>query len=460
MRPIDVTRLPDEVNRRQDELVSLLQDLIRIESVNTGRPESGNERAVADYLQSWLGERGTASRAVEPAPGRTNLIVDWGDWTQRPRLLYLAHTDVVPIEDPAGWSHGPFSGDIAEGRVWGRGALDCKGMVACEMLALSILDGSGLAPRGALRLAITADEEAGSSLGAKWLAENMPDEVSADYALNEGPGLPVRSRAGCGYLLPVGGKGAVNAHISIHGRSYHSSQPWRADNALVKMAEVIRRIDAYVPEKDVSNPIFGYLGRMFGLPEEVTPENIDEVLEKVQEQSLAFAHRLKALSRLSLAPTMGRAGIKDNNIPELAELVVNSRVLPGQSAGTVLGILQTLLGDIPGVEIVVEAHAEPSASPHDTPFAEAVRRAMVAATGRDDIFLVPTLMGGCADSRYIRPLGAVVYDFWPFHPNADVERYTSHCTDESIEIQTLVDSARMMVALACDLLGSEPGGQA
>jgi acetylornithine deacetylase/succinyl-diaminopimelate desuccinylase-like protein len=451
MQHENLAALLAQVDRRSGELIELLQGMVRIESINTGKPPTGDEIRVATFLKEWLVQRNCTSRIIESQPGRANLITSLAG-KPGPRLMFMAHTDVVPIEDPAQWMHAPFSGDIAEGRVWGRGTLDCKGMVACEAMALAILRAANCKPRGELRLVITADEEAGSVWGAKWLAENMPDEVRADYAINEGPGLPILTQGGCGYLLPVGGKGALDIYIHLKGRSYHSSQPWRADNALVKMAEVIRRIHAYVPEKDVSNPVFGYLDRMFGIKDQVTPENVDQILTQVEQHSLAFAHRLMALSRLSLAPTIARGGIKDNNIPETAELVVNSRILPGQNVETVRLILENLLKDMPGVEVECRGHAEPSASPHDTPFAESIRRAMSAATGRNDIFMIPTIMGGCADSRYIRPLGTIVYDFWPFHPNADIERYTSHCSDESIEIQTLIDSTKMMVALAYDVL--------
>jgi acetylornithine deacetylase/succinyl-diaminopimelate desuccinylase-like protein len=447
-----VNALMAEVDRRADELVELLRWMIRIETVNTGRPPTGNEIAVAAPLRDWLAGQGIGSRLIEPAPGRAILIASLKGQEPGPRLMYMAHTDVVPIEDPATWMYPPFSAEISEGRVWGRGALDCKGMVACEAMAMAILAQSGWQPQGELRLAITADEEAGSVLGAKWLAENMPEEMRCDYALNEGPGLPIQTQAGCGYLLPVGGKGAVDVHLTFHGRSYHSSQPWRADNALLKMADAALRIARYQPAKDVSNPIFGFLDRLFGIPGPVTAENLDEALMEVEKHSVALAHRLMALSRLSLAPTMAHSGIKENNIPERADLTVNSRILPGQSGQTVQRILEDLLSDIDGVEIDCRQHAEPSSSPHDTPFAAAVQRSMSAATGRNDIFMIPTLMGGCADSRYIRPLGAVVYDFFPFHPGADIERYMSHTANESIEIQSLIDSTKMMVALAVDLL--------
>jgi acetylornithine deacetylase/succinyl-diaminopimelate desuccinylase-like protein len=448
----DLNSLMAEVDRQTDDLVQLLRDIIRVESVNTGRPPTGNETEAAKVLQKWLAERGIESRLVEGTSNRGNLIAGLSGQRAGPRLMYLAHTDVVPVEDPRQWTYPPFSGEVADGRVWGRGSLDCKGLVACEALAMAILKSSGLDFAGELRSVFTADEEGGCIWGAKWLAENLPDEVRADYAINEGPGFPIRTDSGRGYLFTVGSKGSVVVDITAHGESFHATQPWRADNALVKMAEVVRRIDAWESQRDVSLPIFSYLDRLAGIPEEVTPQNIDAIAARVGQQNLQLSHRLLGLSRMTMVPTLFSSGTASGVIPGESKLCVRATILPGQSVDTVSAILGELLADIPGVTFECTPRAEPSWSPHDTEFAERVRQAMQTAYGRDDVYLVPMLMNGAADTRYIRPLGTLAYDFWPFHPDADIEQYRTHCVDESVEIKTLTTSTKMLIALAYDVL--------
>lgn len=451
----DLTSLMNEVDKQTDDLVQLLRDIIRIESVNTGEPPTGNETEVAVLLQNWLAARGIESTIVEGTPNRGNLITGLTGTRSGPRLMYLAHTDVVPVEDSNAWTHPPFSGEVVDGRVWGRGSLDCKGLAACEALAMSILKASGLDFAGELRLVITADEEGGCTWGAKWLAENMPDEVRADYAMNEGPGFPIPTESGRGYLFTVGSKGSVLVEITAHGESFHATQPWRADNALVKMAEVVRRIDAWESERDVSLPIFSYLDRLAGIQEKVTPENIDDIAARVGQQNLQLSHRLLGLSRMTMVPTMFNTGTASGVIPGESKLTLRATILPDQTIDTVRAVLEDLLGDMPGVTFECTPRAEPSWSPHDTEFAERVRQAMHAAYGRDDVYLVPMLMNGASDTRYIRPFGTLAYDFWPFHPDADIEQYRTHCVDESVEIETLTTSTKILIALAYDVLNFE-----
>ncbi len=451
-----LSALMDEVDVRTGELIALLQALVRIESVSTPDPDSGHETECCRLLSGWLAERGIESHIIESRPGRGNLFAALGGGPMhKPKLLWLSHSDVVGAGDPAEWTAPPFEAIVRDGRVWGRGTLDCKGLIACQALALGVLHGAGFAPRQGLRLAVTADEESGCNWGARWLAENLAKEIDAECVLNEGPGLPVLNEAGCGYLFPVGAKGLVQVEITVHGRSFHASQPWRADNPLFGLAEILRRIAAYQPERDISSPVFGYLDRLAGVIVPVTTENVDGVIEGVARQNHALAHRLFGLSRLSLAPTIVRGGQDRGIVPSVVQLTVQACILPGQRLADVRRLVEGLLAGVPGAEARYRLHAEPSASDPGTAFAEEIRQAMIAAYGRSDIYLAPIIMNGAGDTRYLRPLGAVAYDFWPLHPDGAMEGYRSHCADESIEIETLVSSTRMLVALAWQMLGED-----
>jgi acetylornithine deacetylase/succinyl-diaminopimelate desuccinylase-like protein len=456
LSPKHLSHLLAEVDRRTDEQIRLLQDLVRIESVSTGPAAVGNETQVGRALQAWLASHRIQARLIESAPRRGNLIVALGNPDAGPRLMWMAHADVVSAENPNAWSHPPFGGEIHAGKVWGRGTLDCKGLAACEALALTILNEAGLEFRGELRLVMVADEETGCTWGTRWLTENMPELVRADYVLNEGPGLPMPTPSGYAYLFPIGAKGSVTTVITVHGREFHASQPWRADSAIVKMSEVVRRLALYEPPRDVSLPVFKFLDRLSGITEPVTIENIDALVARIALQNRALADRLHGLSRSSYAATVIRGGTDEGIIPGACELVVKACLLPGQDLATVEQTLRDLFRDLPGIDICCNLVAEPSLSPPDTPFAEQIRRAACLANNREDIYFAPIIMNGAGDTRYLRPLGALAYDFWPLHPQGDMESYRTHCVDECVEIETLVTSTKLLIALACLVLDAQP----
>jgi acetylornithine deacetylase/succinyl-diaminopimelate desuccinylase-like protein len=456
LSPKHLAPLLAEVDRRTDDLVHLLTSLVQVESVSTGPSATGNETQVVHVLQEWLAGHRIQAQLIESAPRRGNLIATLSHSETGPRLMWMAHADVVSAENPNEWSHPPFGGEIDAGKVWGRGTLDCKGLAACEALALAILNHAEIEFRGELRLAIVADEEAGCTWGTRWLAENMPDLVRADYVLNEGPGLPVRTPSGCAYLFPIGAKGLVRATITVHGREFHASQPWRADSAITKISEVVRRLALYDPPRDVSLPVFKLLDRLCGIAEPVTIGNIDALVERVAEENRALADRLHGLSRSSFAATVIRGGTDPGIIPGTCELAVQVCLLPGQGRSTVEQTLRDLFRDLPGVDFRCELIAEPSLSSSDTQFAEQIRRAVCVANDREDIFFAPIIMNGAGDTRYLRPLGAIAYDFWPLPPNGDMESYRTHCVDECVEIETLVTSTKMLIVLACNVLDAKP----
>jgi acetylornithine deacetylase/succinyl-diaminopimelate desuccinylase-like protein len=449
---MNLDELLRQVDQHQDELVALEQALVRIPSINTGVMPTGNETPVCELVAKKLAEAGIDSQILESAPGRGNLAARLPGSLSSPKLLFMAHTDVVPVENESDWQYPPFGGEVHNGRVHGRGSHDMKGILASEIMAMLILKRSGTRLAGDLMLAACADEEAGGTYGAGWLAKTNPELVQADFAINEGGGTPVKTAKGLVYFLTLGEKGRYEVHITVEGRSWHASQPWRADNPLFKVATVLQRIRDYRPQIDTSAPLFAHLQELYNLPQQVSNENVDEMLDILAARDPSESASLKALSRMTLVPTMISGGVKSNSIAERIMLTCDIRCMPSQDTGYVQGELQRLLDGIPGVSFELIRTAIPSASRGDIPFADAVRRATARAIGRDDFAWVPGLTAGFTDSRLVRPLGNIVYDFCPSQPDVDGSLYGAHNRNESQDIASLLTQTRMLVALAWDVL--------
>lgn len=449
----DLNHLFSMVDSAQDEIIALEQALTRIPTVNTGIMPTGNETPLCQLLKGKLAEDGIEAEIMESAPGRGNLIARLAGSRGWPRLLYMSHSDVVPVEDERPWRFPPFSAEIADGRIWGRGSLDCKALVTAETMALILLRRAGVPLAGDLILAVGADEECGGDYGFGWLARNAPEKIQADFAINEGGGSPVRLDSGLAYFLAVGEKGRLEAHFTIKGVSFHASQPWRGQNPLFVLAELLRRLEAYQPQRDVAAEMFKHLS-LFGIRETPTVANVDRLADEVSARNPAYGSQLRALSRMTLAPTMVSAGIKSNSIPETCRLTCDVRTLPHQDERYVRRELERLAQGLSGVEIELVYTAVPSASSYDTPFREMVQRATAATVGRDDLTWAPDLTVGFTDSRLVRPLGTVVYNFVPDHPDDNPALNIAHGANESASIRSLLTQTKMLLALAMEALSS------
>ncbi|MSO78847.1 MAG: M20/M25/M40 family metallo-hydrolase, partial [Acidimicrobiia bacterium] len=251
------------------ETTDLLQQLIRNACVNDGQVASGGEVRSVDLLESYLGTSGLEVEKYEPQPGRGSLIarIEGTDPTA-PSLLLMGHTDVVPV-NPDGWTQDPFSGDLIDGFVWGRGAVDMLNITASQAVAFKRLADSGFKPKGTLIYLAVADEEALGTWGAKWLVEHERDAVYADYVLTESGGYQMPT--GDGVRLPVltAEKGTFWSKLKIRGTPGHGSQPFRTDNALVTAAEVVRRISTYQPDGMIHEVWRKFVEGM-AYPEEIT----------------------------------------------------------------------------------------------------------------------------------------------------------------------------------------------
>ena len=251
-----LTQLLQTVDEEEEEIIQLLCDLINFPTINSGVMPTGDELPLCEFLKERLAREGIPSTILPSADNRANLVARLDGYADGPSLLFMAHTDVVPVEDEAEWTRPPFQGTVAEGRVWGRGAADMKGMLAAEIMAMIILKRAGLKLQGDLILAAGADEETGGEYGFGWLAAHAPETIRADFAVNEGGGAPVATDHGLVYIINVGEKGRLEVKITVPGKSGHAAAPWRSDNALFKLSEIIKRLEEYQPEIDVSHPVF------------------------------------------------------------------------------------------------------------------------------------------------------------------------------------------------------------
>ncbi len=332
--------------RYQTHAVRLLQELIRNACVNTGDPGSGNEIASVRTIQDYLGHTGTV---VEPIAGRASVVFRLrGHDTDAPRLLLIPHLDVVPA-DPTAWTHDPFSGDIRDGFVWGRGAVDMLNVTAAMVAVFkALLDGAITAPAGDVILAAVADEEAGGTYGARYLVDDCWELVSCDYVLTEVAGPMLTGPQGSSLPVTVAEKGPAWRSVTAHGVAGHGSQPFGRQNAVVDLASAFSRIAAsphpvlitpewcrFVPHL----PMGDRLGSML-----ILPDQVDLAIEEIATTDVTLARWIHACTHLTFSPNVISGGTKANVVPSLSRGDIDIRLLPGQDAHDVADHLRKVLG--------------------------------------------------------------------------------------------------------------------
>ena len=445
--------LLDQVDDMRDEIIALEQALVRIPTVNTGFMPTGNETEACRYIEKWLSEDSIASETIESAPDRGNLIARLKGKSGKAGLMFMSHLDVVPVEEEEKWRFPPFSATVADGRIFGRGASDCKALLTCQLVAMRLLKRNNIELKDDLILASCADEEHGGRYGFGWMAEHHPEKLDAPYAVNEGGGVPISAAGALTYLLGIGEKGRLQLEIEVRGSSAHASTPWQGSNALFGLSEVVKRIEAYEAERDTSTSLFDHLST-FAIEDKPSPENIDQIIADHEENQPRFTSIMKALSRMTITPTMINGGIKSNSVPESVRLTCDVRTLHHQDEAYVRQELGKNLEGIDGVEIDVDYMSIPNASEFDTEFASRIQISTARALGRDDIQWVPSLSTGFTDSRFTRNLGTTTYGMVGSHPDDDPMLSFIHGTNESVGIRSLVSGTRIMLALAYDVLAA------
>jgi acetylornithine deacetylase/succinyl-diaminopimelate desuccinylase-like protein len=447
----DTTIAPD------GEVVDLLQQLIRNACVNDGSVESGQEVRSADVLESYLEGSGLDLETYDAAPGRRNLVARIeGRRADAPTLLLMGHTDVVPVR-PEGWRHDPFGGELIDGEVWGRGAVDMLNLTASMAVAFRRLADQGFRPDGTLVYLAVADEEALGTYGAAHLVEHERDAVVADYVITESGGIPLPSPAGLKLPVIVGEKGTCWTRLKIGGTPGHGSQPHRTDNALVKAAEVVRRLATHRPETQIHDVWRRFIGSM-GYPDEITDPLLspDLLYESLEALPTGMARQFHACTHTTIAPTIVHGGSKINVIPHLVEVELDIRTLPGQTEEEVGELLAEALGDLAAdVQVETVKYDASSASPTDTPLWDTITRASRAFYA--DAETVPFLTVGATDARFFRRAGSTAYGYGLFSRNLSFEDYGTmfHGDDERVDVESLALSTALWDAVAKDLLGQD-----
>lgn len=447
--------MPDATEEVTREVTDLLQHLIRNACVNDGSAESGHESRNADILASYLESSGIALERYEPQPGRTSLVARIeGRRTDADRLLLMGHTDVVPV-NADGWRRDPFGGELVDGEVWGRGAVDMLNLTASMAVATRRLAASGFRPEGTLIFLAVADEEALGTWGAEYLASHERDAVNADYVVTESGGIPLPGADG-GVRLPVlvSEKGSCWCTLRIHGTPGHASQPWHTDNALVTAAEVVRRLSEYRPATQIHDTWRRFLEGM-GYPDEqvaplLDPDRFVDALSSLPE---GMARQFHACTHNTIAPTVVHGGTKTNVIPDCVDIQLDIRTLPGETLPDVQAMLDEALGDLADRVDLIDPHDDPStASPIDTPLWDSLSR--VTKSFYAGSHLVPYLNVGATDARFFRRLDITAYGFGLFSQKLSFEEFGRmfHGDDERVDTDSLRLSTELWEALARDLL--------
>ena len=424
--------------------VELLGRLIQTDTVNP----PGNEAPVQEFLKGSLTAAGYECQILEAEPGRANLVARLHGVSDGPILTFLGHVDTVRA-DPDEWSFDPWAGDVEDGWVRGRGALDMKGQVAAEVAAAVALGGSGWRPRsGELKLVITADEEVGGGLGAQWLCQEQPDAVRSDFVVNEGGGQLLEFAGRRLYTLSVGEKGIFRMKLRTHGEAGHASLPRIGDNALLKLAGYLAALSEQPPPEptDVGEALL-----QESFPGE---EGVRAGLERLRaEEPLLADYLVEPMLGVTLTPTRAGAGKKANVIPSEAEALIDCRVPPGQGKDDALAQLSALIGE-GDYEVEFSEAVVGNSSPMDSPLADAIRAWLSDADPGAEI--APTVMPGFSDSNPFRTAfpDAVVYGFCP-HREIDLIHSAPliHGADERVPVSDVELSSRFFYELPQRMLG-------
>jgi acetylornithine deacetylase/succinyl-diaminopimelate desuccinylase-like protein len=419
------------------EVVELCRDLIRMDTSNYGEEEGPGERKAAEHVATLLDEVGIAARLYESEPGRTSVVAQWGGPTGSGRggLLLHGHLDVVPAaaED---WKVDPYSGEVQDGYVWGRGAVDMKDFDAMLLSVVRDRQRTGRVPERPITLCFTADEEAGGHKGAQVLVEQHADELEhCTEAVGEVGGFSATVRGRRMYLIEAAEKGMAWMKLTARGRAGHGSMINR-ENAVTDLAAAVARIGAHdwpVRLTPTMRTLLASVGELAGV--EATPENAPELIEEFG----GAARMLGAVIRNTTNPTMLRAGYKVNVIPTEATAHVDGRFLPGFE-DEFFATLAELAGE--QVEITHESHQQPWETPYDGDLVDAMTRSILAED--DEAVVAPYLMSGGTDAKHFRKLGMRSYGFAPLRLPADLD-FTAlfHGVDERVPVDALEFGARV-----------------
>ena len=417
------------------DAVGLLRELIRFNTVNP----PGAERPAQEHLAGVLEGAGMEVELLGRTPERPNLVARLRGTGDGPTLCLLSHVDTV-YATPADWSHDPWSGDLEDGFVWGRGALDMKSQTAAEVAAAVELAGDGARLAGDLLVVVVVDEETGGSEGAQWICSEHPDKVRCDYLLNEGGGDVIPYDGGRVYGVCVAEKGVFRFKLRTDGVAGHASIPKIGDNALLKMAPLLKAMADRQPGFDVTEAPQAML------------DGLGVSFEELRDRDPLLGMLVEPMLGVTLAPTVIRASEKINVIPASAELEVDCRVPPGLGEEHALKRIHEVLGDN-GYSVEFSERVIGNSSPVSSPLMDAIRGWLE----REDpgARVVPTMLPGFTDSRTFRAAfpDLIAYGFFPQkHQTLYESAPLIHSADERIDVRDVELAARFFADVSKELL--------
>lgn len=438
-----------------DETVTHLRRLIQIDTTNP----PGNEIAVARYLDQTLRAAGVETHLLEPVAGRGTLIARLRGRGSAAPILVTAHMDVVGVE-PAKWTVDPFGGEVRDGAVYGRGAIDDKGMLACNLAA--VLETKRAIDAGQLKLerdvifAATSDEESGGEFGLGWVIEHHPELVRAEYALNEGGRIRVVDGKPLYAAVQTTEKVAHVVTVTARGPSGHASIPLNG-NAVARLARAVASITSHEEPVRVIPTVREFFARLG----EIWPEpDIAAAMRGVASNEIAVVQRAStALCRLPLynavlrtgvSATVMQAGIRSNVIPAQGTATLSVRTLPGDSIDTVVAGMRERVGDDTiTIETSARGHDAP-ASDHDSAMFRAIRDAIQALD--PGIATVPYMSTGATESALLRAWGVQTFGLLPFPLDAEDEG-RMHGHDERVPLASLEFGTRLVTDILRRMAG-------
>ncbi|MDQ4137610.1 MAG: M20/M25/M40 family metallo-hydrolase [Actinomycetota bacterium] len=423
-----------------DATARIARDLIRIDTTNYGEGRSNGETEAAHYVGALLEELNLTPQYFDAAPGRTTVVARVpGANPSKPALVVHGHLDVVPA-DPANWTVDPFGGEIRDGMLWGRGAVDMKNMDAMMIASLQEILGSGRLPERELVVAFFADEEAGGIYGAHWVVDNHPEVFAgATEAISEVGGYSVMVGDSRAYLLQTGEKALVWVRLVAKGTAAHGSRVMH-DNAITKLAEAVAKIGRQswpVRLTDTTEQLVGELARLLKVdPQRLGPEEV------VLATGTASGF-IQGTLRTTTNPTVLHAGYKHNVIPDRAEALIDIRTLPGEE-DAVLDQVRELVGAEIEVQVVVRDVGL------ENPFSGELVEKMVTTLQAHDpgAPVLPYLLGGGTDNKSLSQLGIAGYGFAPLRLPADLDFPAMfHGVDERVPLDALVFGRKVLTDL-------------
>ncbi len=453
----------------QADARTLLQRLIALNTVNP----PGNERPAQELLRDVLAAAGFECELLGAQPERPNLVARLRcataprDGERHPTLCYLGHVDTV-LANPAEWRHDPWSGELAEGCIWGRGALDMKSQVAAEVAAAVELGRSGWRPsRGDLLIVAVVDEETGGELGAEWITRNHPEKVRCEMLVNEGGGAFFEYGGRRLYGVCCAEKGVFRFTLATDGVAGHASMPRMGENALLKMGPLLTRLGERQPSYALTAEPEAFLR---GLGED--PADPAAAVQRLRDVDERLATMFEPMLGVTFTPTRIRASEKINVIPSRAEVKVDCRVPPGLGEREVRSAIAEVLGDGEGDDGGTDARAYaggPRLAPFHVEFTERVvgNRSPLDSSLMDAISgwvaahdpgaeVVPVILPGFTDSRHFRAAfpECVAYGFFPHRHQSLLDTAPLvHAPDERIDVRDLEFATEFFRDLARSVLG-------